>query len=59
MHIQFIGNCMQNCSYTGNATGNYSNGMVKGSYIHEGEQYEFDSAITPSNKLLITLYKDN
>ena len=57
--IQFIGNCMNTCSYTGNTTGTYSNNRIDGSYVYEANTYYFDLTITPTNKLLITLYKDN
>jgi hypothetical protein len=59
VQVQFIGYCIQTCSYTGNATGNYSNDRIEGSYVYEADEYYFDLTITPTNKLLITLYKDN
>lgn len=57
--IQFIGNCMNTCSYTGNTSGTYSNDRIDGSYVYEANKYYFDLTITPTDKLLITLYKDN
>jgi hypothetical protein len=59
MQVQFVGYCTQTCSYTGNATGNYSNNRIDGRYVHEAHEYYFDLTITPTNKLLISLYKDN